>query len=41
MTDDHGILHNIDKASVATTFTVEEETLFARQNENGYNIPDF
>ena len=40
MTEDHEILHNTDKVSVATTFTTEEETLFARWNENGYNIPD-
>ena len=41
MTDDHKILHdNTDKTSVAITFIAEEETLFARWYENGYNIPD-
>jgi len=38
ITDNHEILDNTDKASVATTFTAEEETLFARWYENGYNI---
>ena len=31
MIDDHEILHNTDETSVATTFTAEEETLFARR----------
>jgi len=34
----HTDTDNTDKASVATTFTAEEETLFARRYENGYNI---
>jgi len=40
MTDNHKILYNTDETSVAITFTAEEETLFARWYENGYNIPD-
>ena len=33
-------LHGREKTSPATTFTAEEEPLFTRWYENGYNIPD-
>jgi len=40
-TDDHKIgLHDREETSDVTTFTAEEETLFTRWYQNGYNIPD-
>jgi len=38
MTDDG--LHGTEEISVVTIFTAEQETLFTRWHENGYNIPD-